>query len=987
MSEIDLFKMEAKLSKGCSLIVSLLIIFTLSFNIYAQEIAGGLYSQVGQTSQPASQVQPLFQPPHGQMPSGLNVESLTPAQSEAVQNELSKTGGQLTPEAIETLKNNPEFKDIKPEDIAKGAELLKKKEAEKGLEKKLSEEPKEVGKPEHTAEKGSLFDRYSSTDSSQSISIALKPFGYDLFDGVVLTPSPDLPVAADYMIGPGDEINILLWGRLNAHYNLSVSREGTILFPNVGALTVAGMTFEEAKKFLTKQAKNIVGAEINVTMGRLRSIQVFVLGEVKKPGAYTVSAMSTLTNALMAAGGPSRIGTLRRVELKRSNKTISILDFYDLLLQGDKSNDRRLQNGDVVFVPTVGALVGVAGNVKRPAIYELKEDSNLAEVMNLAGGIIPTAYTQQIQVERVQKNERRIVEDINAKESGTANNFKLQDADLVKVFSITDKDVNAVYLNGNVKRPGKYEIKKGMRLKDIIKDKNDLLNETYLGYALIKRVTPPIGEKKLIPVNLGNILNANKEENIELEPQDSIYVFSKWFFKDRPGVTIQGQVRKGGRFDLDKDMTVRDLVFTAGDVTKDVSFEDFELYRTNPVTKEVNIFKFNLSKAMDGDEANNVKLQDQDRVVIHSVWETTLKPVVNIAGEVNNPGELAFAVGMTIKDLVFAAGGLKESAYLDEAELASAVIKGGKSYMVNYQKIDLRKALAGDPSQNIILNPYDSLFIKKIPEWREEKFVEIKGEVVFPGRYVIKKGERLSFLIKRAGGYTDKAYVKGSIFTRESVRLLQQKQLEESIERLERQMLLASSQKIEAELSPEDAKQKQTAAEQKQALIAKLKAVKAKGRLAIDIDEKLNKFQNSPSDIALENGDVLLIPEMPSDVQVIGSVYNQTALIYRKDFTVDGYIRKVGGVTKDADTDELYVLKVDGTAISKRESESSWGLRWDPENKRFASGGFMSSRLDPGDTIVVPEKLDKIAWLKEIKDLTQILYQIAVTAGVLIRVL
>ncbi|MBM2839370.1 MAG: periplasmic protein involved in polysaccharide export, partial [Deltaproteobacteria bacterium] len=696
-----------------------------------------------------------------QVPAGMTGESLTPAQRQAVQAETSKSGGQLTPEAVEALKKGPEFKDLRPEDVAKGKELLEKKqETEKEEGKKVDEKADNKGDVQTGKEGSSLFDRYLSTSSPLVVSTKLESFGYDLFAGVDLASPKDLPVPADYMVGPGDEINILLWGRMSSQFNLTVSREGTIQFPNIGPLSVGGMTYEEVKRYLTRQAKNIVGAEINVTMGRLRSIQVFVLGETKKPGAYTVSAMSTLTNALMAAGGPTMIGSLRKVELKRSNKNIASMDFYELLLKGDKSKDLRLQNGDVIFVPTVGPIVGIAGNVKRPAVYELKDDNGLAGVLELAGGIIPTAYTQQIQVERVERYERRIVIDINDHESGAVNNFKLQDADLVKVFSIVGKDANVIYLNGNVKRPGKYEIKKGMRLKDVIKDESELLDKTYFDYALIKRLVPPTLEVKLIPFNLGSLLfKGSQEDNIVLLPQDSIFIFPNSFFKDSPTVTIHGEVRKGGGFPLEENLTIKDLVLMAGGLTKDAFYDDFEIYKTDQKTKEVTLHKFNLAKAMDGDEANNIKLNDMDRVVIHSVWENVPKQYLTVSGDVNKPGQYPYAANMTIKDLIFASGNLLESAYIENAELTSHTVKDGKLSIMSQKKIDMRRVMAADKEENLPLKPYDSLFIRRISEWKEERYVEIKGEVAFPGRYIIGKGERLSSLIERAGGFSNKAYL------------------------------------------------------------------------------------------------------------------------------------------------------------------------------------------------------------------------------------
>lgn len=898
------------------------------------------------------------------------VKNLSLEQCQALKAEMSKTGGQLTPEAVESLKKSPEFKDLRPEDVAKGKELLEKKqETEKKEEKKVDEMGGEKGVPQAGEKGSSLFDRYLSSDSPLEVSTKLESFGYDLFAGVDLASPKDLPVPADYMVGPGDEISILLWGRMSSQFNLTVSREGTIQFPNIGPLSVGGMTYEEVKRYLTRQAKNIVGAEINVTMGRLRSIQVFVLGETKKPGAYTVSAMSTLTNALMSAGGPTMIGSLRKVELKRNNKDIAAMDFYELLLKGDKSKDLRLQNGDVIFVPTVGPIVGIAGNVKRPAVYELKDDNGLAGVLELAGGIIPTAYTQQIQVERVERYERRIVIDINDKESGAVKNFKLQDADLVKVFSIVGKDANVIYLNGNVKRPGKYEIKKGMRLKDVIKDESELLDKTYFDYALIKRLVPPTLEVKLIPFNLGSLLfKGSQEDNIVLLPQDSIFIFPNSFFKDSSTVSIEGEVRKAGSFPLEENLTIKDLVLMAGGLTKDAFYDDLEIYKTDAKTKEVTLHKFNLAKAMDGDEANNIKLYDMDRVVIHSVWENVPKQYLTVSGDVNKPGQYPYAANMTIKDLIFASGNLLESAYIEDAELTSHTVKDGKLSIMSQKKIDMRRVMAADKEENLPLKPYDSLFIRRISEWKEERYVEIKGEVAFPGRYIIKKEERLSSLIERAGGFTNSAYLKGALFTRVSVKELQQRNLNDAIDRMEQQMMSQSSMGIQTALTPEDAQQQKAVAEQQKALIAKMRTAKAQGRIVIILDA-LDKFKGSIYDIEVEDGDTLTIPEKPNSIQIVGSVYNSTAFLYNPKETISDYIGKSGGPTRYAEEKDIFLLKSDGSAVARRQS----GMF------------FMSSKLDPGDTIVVPEKIERIAWMREIKDFTQILYQIAVSTAVVIK--
>ncbi|VAX31990.1 Capsular polysaccharide export system periplasmic protein KpsD [hydrothermal vent metagenome] len=983
------------------------------------------------------------------------LQRLSPAQREALEKGLGITGGTLTPEAVKTLKEMPGFKGLTPENIEEGRKLLEKK-------KTVIKERKEAGAQE-AVKKGvvgrekrarSLFDRFRTVGTYQGISTDLRPFGYEFFREASLMPRQDISVTSDYIVGPGDEIRLMLWGRINAQYALTVDREGNINIPEIGPLSVAGMRFADMKKFIVQNAEQIVGAKANVTMGDLKSIQVFVLGEVKRPGSYTLDSFSTIINAVLAAGGPTEIGSLRNIRLKRSNSTIVVMDFYDLLLKGDKFQDKVLQSGDVVFVPTVGPLVGIAGNVKRPAIYELKGKYDLQNLFELAGGIIPTAYTQQIQVERIQKNEKQVVIDIDDKDLTKSKDVILQDADLVKVFSIVEEVKNVVYLNGNVRRAGKYELKPGMRIRDLIKDENDLLKETYFNYALVKRLTPTDREEKLIPFDLGKVIfYDDAENNIELQPEDSVYIFSKWFFFEKPFVTVEGEVRnlKTGRdsgealeksaknirmklklenlkssledlkskaeelkanettdfekmklgiealelkirkeeleatktsdrvrLDLIKNFKVRDAILSAGNLTKDAYLEKGEILRRDEDGTVTRIY-FNVEKAMAEDPKENILLQAYDRIIIHSIWEEKYKQTVSIEGDVLNPGIYEFTDGMKVGDLVFAAGNVLESAYLDEVEISSQVVKGGKSVREKYRTINLKKALSGDPDNNLSLKPYDRLYIKRISEWQEELFVTITGEVRFPGKYIIKKGERLSELIERAGGYSDKAYLRGAVFMRERVRKLQQKQIDEMVGRLERELLSTGTAQIATATSPAEAKMMKLEAEQKRRFIAKLGSVKAKGRIAVQLYPP-DELKETSYDIELEDGDSLYIPTDPMTIQVIGSVYSQNAFVYKKDKReYNYYIDLAGGYTKNADRDSVYILKANGVAL--KVNSGFLGLSWNSDRFRWEAG---SGQVESGDTIVVPEKLERVAWMRGFKDITQILYQIAVSAGVVI---
>ncbi|MDD5168036.1 MAG: SLBB domain-containing protein [Syntrophales bacterium] len=1028
---------------------------------------------------------------------------MTPEQRQAVQAELVKSGGRLTPEAIEALRNRPEFKGLSPEDIAKGKRLLDQKE--KQQEKKpLSETEKETISTEEPAEK-SVFDRSRRIGKYQDIKLKLNPFGAEFFSSSAIkvsTERRDIPVPLKYVVGPGDEVKLLFWGRVNAQYNLTVDRDGKITIPQIGPLFVAGKTFEDLSKDVIKQSEQIVGANVDITLGSLKTIPIFILGDIQRPGAYTIGSSATITDALLLAGGPTGIGSMRNVQLRRKGQLVTTFDLYDLLLKGDKSKDVPLMAGDVVFVPITGPLAGIAGNVKRPAIYELRDRYDLENLINLAGGIIPIADTQQIQVERIIRGERQVVVDINDKNLDKAVGVKLQDADLVKIFSIVDKNTNAIYLNGNVKRPGMYELRPGLKISDLIKAPTDLMPETYFDYALIKRLNPPAMEPTLVPFNLGDIISKkDPKSDIELKAQDQIYIFNVWFFKDKPSIYIEGEIRgectteqsatdQGGRqertsadalanigqeraipiailggkqerasldmtalaaefknmeddlkkqgvFDvanlirdagieaqsvgrvqpeslrlirsglakagrneladrisdiesrmknacqirLIENMNVKDAILMAGGLTKDSYLERGEIIRKDD-DRNFKTLYFNVTRALAGVPVDNPPLQKDDRIIIHSIWEKVYKKNVIISGEVAKPGIYQYTDGMTVRDLVFKGGNILESAYFDEAEVSSTYAEGGKTIKNDRRVINLKKALDGDAANNIPLRPNDRLLVKPIPEWGAFKYVTLTGEFKFPGQYVIQKGERLSSVIERAGGYTSLAYLRASYFTRETVKQLQQKSIEEMAKRMERELQSEGATRVASSVSADELKSKQVELEMKQKLIETIRQLKATGRMTI-VMTHLRMLKGSAYDIELEDGDAIFLPRKNSVVNVAGAVMSESSHIYSDNLDYRDYISLAGGPSRYADEGNIFVIKVDGSARKLSRGMIGWSdrrARWE-----FAEFGQVVKEIEPGDVIVVPEKIATIAWLREIRDITQILMNTAVVAGVTIK--
>jgi protein involved in polysaccharide export with SLBB domain len=738
----------------------------------------------------------------------------------------------------------------------------------------------------------SSFESYVQEGTAAEPSDSVRQLGYDLFNSApaAFAPVETVPVGPDYMLGPGDELKVSIWGKLNAEHIVQIDRDGAVTLPLIGVMHISGLTFSEAKDALVEElGRYYMRSEVkmNLSMGRLRSIRVFVVGYAKRPGGYTLSSLSTLVNALISAGGPSKTGTMRDIQVRRAGAIAARLDMYEFLLKGDKSGDSRLMPEDVIYIPPAGPLVAMTGSVRNPAIYELKGRTTLKEIIETAGGISATGFLQRVQVERVFEHSARMILDVNLAEMEGIDDVEMMDGDAVRVFPISGLVSNQVVLKGNVLRPGTYEWKDGLGLRGIIKGYEDLLPDTYLKAAVIQRLVPPDYHREYLSVSLEALFAADAPD-VELEPHDEVAVYGRWEMED--------------------------------------------------------------------------------------------KYLVRAAGAVNRPGEYEYRPNMRLSDLLNLAGGPKRYAYLRQAEV-TRVTPSESGPVTEKILVDLDLAIRRDLAHDIALREDDYLFVRTVPEWGLYRMVSVGGEVRFPGTHTIMKGETISSLIDRAGGFTGKAYLKGAVFTRESVRALQQRQLDEAVDRLEQELLSRSAGTIESALSPDDAKQEEAAFEQRRALIVKMRSARAKGRIALRLDEP-DGFRGTASDLALEDGDSLMVPETPSQVQVIGSVFNQTAFVYSPGHGIPSYLRKAGGLTENANGDALYVLKVDGTAISR--GTGQWGVRWDPGEFRWVAGGLMAARLDPGDTIVVPEKMEKTAWMREVKDLTQILYQIAVTAGVLI---
>jgi protein involved in polysaccharide export with SLBB domain len=719
----------------------------------------------------------------------------------------------------------------------------------------------------------------------------LKPFGYDLFKDSSTTfgSATDVPVPADYVVGPGDQLNIQLFGSQNRNLRLVVGRDGRISFPEIGPINVAGRTFARAAADIEERvARQMIGVRASVAMGDTRSIRVFVMGEANRPGSYTVSGLATMTSALYASGGVKPIGSLRDIQLKRAGAVIRRLDLYDLLLRGDTSDDANLLPGDVIFIPPVSATVAVDGEVQRPAIYEIKGTTSVGDVVKLAGGLTVEADPGRAALVRVNNARRRVVVDVPL-DAGTGSGELLRSGDSLRILRLRPTLDQGVTVEGSVFRPGQLAWREGMRITDALGSVDELRPSADLNYVLIRRELPPDRRVTVMSADLGAALRSpDSAKNVELQPRDRIIVFDV----------------ESGRSQI-----------------------------INPLLEE---------------------LRRQSR--IHSPSE-----IVRIDGRIKARGDYPLEPRMRISDLLRAGGGLQDAAYGAKAELVRYRV-GDDVRQTLLIDVDLAAILKGDLAADLLLQPFDFLNVKEVPEWSEQEQVTLLGEVRFPGTYPIQRGETLRSVLDRAGGLTKLAFPEGSVFTREELQEREQEQLDRLAERLQGDLAAAALQSAAANQG-----QAGQALVVGQSLLNQLKSTKAVGRLVIDLNRVIDSPVKSASDVALREGDRLIIPKQKQEVTVIGEVQNTTSHFYRENLTRDDYIGLSGGITRKADKGRIYVVRADGSVVS---SESSG---W------FRRSGQVA--MKPGDTIVVPLDTERMPALPLWQAVTSIVYNLAIAAA------
>lgn len=659
-------------------------------------------------------------------------------------------------------------------------------------------------------------------------------FGRNIFTNSNLTfaPSTNLPTPEDYRLGPGDEVIIDIWGNNQATIRQTISPDGTINIPDIGLVSLNGMTIKQADSYMKRKLGQIYSvdgedakSEIKLTLGNIRTIQVNIMGEVAVPGTYYLSSLSNLYHALYRAGGVSSLGSLRAIQLVRNGKKIATVDVYDFILNGKSPDNITLQEGDIVVVPAFDRLVEVIGNVKRPMVYELKDGETIAELLEYAGGFAGNAYKENLRVVRQDGREYQVYT-VDAPEY---ESFVLQDGDEITVGQMLDRFANRIEIKGAVYRPGIYQLGDGVNtVSQLIAKADGLKGDAFTNRALIHREREDL-TLEVIPVDVKGVLDGS---------------------------------------------------------------------------------------------AADVVLQKNDVLYIPSIHDLNDIGNIEVEGEVARPGTFVYADNMTLEDAVMMAGGLLESASTVRIDVTRRIKDAAStSQTENIAEVftfSFKDGYVLDGEAGFILEPYDHVFVRRSPSYREQISVSIDGEVVFPGTYTLtRRTERLSDVVEKAGGLNQWAYVKGARLSR--------KMDAEERARLKSTIEVMDSAKDSIELS--------------------MLNMGERYYVGIDLEAALNN-PGSDADLVLREGDVIVVPQYNNTVKISGNVLYPNTVTYRPNMTVKDYVIQAGGYGFRSKKNKAYIVYMNGTVTRARR--------------------MSSNVVEPGCEIVVPKKRERNGALQEV---------------------
>jgi protein involved in polysaccharide export with SLBB domain len=769
------------------------------------------------------------------------------------------------------------------------------------------------------------FERFVEDATGRPLPV----YGRQLFDQIPTTFAPieHVPVPADYVLGPGDELLIRVWGKINLDSRVTVDRNGQIFLPKVGTLTVAGLHYAQVEAYLHSAISALFkDFELNVTLGQLRSIQIFILGSARQPGGYTVSSLSTLVDALFASGGPSATGSMRRIQLRRGGQTLPEFDLYDLIQKGDKSHDVQLLPGDVIYFPPIGAQVAISGDINEPGIYELKGTTTVGVALEGAGGITSLANAERVLLERIENHSSREVAEFALDTAGQGR--LLRDGDLLRVFPLSPKFDNAVTLRGNVAQPGLYAWKDGMRVSDLIPSRDFLITRDYWNREnhIVPRISShPFGDPR--------IDQYRDQQNGQPRDQRANRYGNQRTDQYGNFATDQYGNQRTDRYDIAQtDPYGIQRTDQYGDAQADPYGNGnprSDIYG-NTQTGQPGILRTNPSGNQSSDQSANSRT-----------------PIIDTIGK--NSAEINWEYALIER--------------LDERDLSTRLIP-----------FNLGGAIGNATSpDNQLLKSGDVVTIfsradLELPMEKHSTLIQVGGEVNAPGVYRVNPGETLRDVVKQAGGLTSHSYLYASILTRVSARKAQEKQLQQSTEQMQRE--LTSKFANSTPQAGQTGADQQAQLAMQQAALAKLASIKPIGRVVLDMKPGAATMEDIPN-FPLEDGDAFYIPPRLSTVQVAGAVYNTNAFRHQPGKRLVAYLNDAGGATREADQKRIFVIRADGTVISRQS-----------KNNHF-SGDFVKLRLLPGDAIIVPEKIRVSNGVQKFANYAQIISGFAMTGAVL----
>ena len=785
------------------------------------------------------------------------------------------------------------------------------------------------------------FQKFIASTTSQVLPI----YGANLFRRVPSTFAPlnMTPVPSDYVIGPGDELRIRVWGQVSFQANLQVDRAGDVYLPQVGPVHVAGMPFSDMDGHL-RQAIGRVYRNFDLTadIGQIRAIQVYVAGQARRPGVYTVSSLSTLVDAVFASGGPSIQGSMRHIQLRRGSDVVTDFDLYGLLVRGDKSKDVKLLPGDVIFIPAVGPEVAITGSVRTPAIYELREGEALDGLIADAGGVSAVAAEARISIERISDHHDRFAMEVAYDSNGLKTT--LADGDLVHVYSIVPRYQKTVTLRGNIANPGRFAWHPGMRVSELIPDKDSLITRNY--WWKRAQLGLPAPEFEPVPYfsNMRQPIDGNP---VTLRPPSqggtngsNGYGYGQqgqYGSQQNPyGNANANGTNNNGNLRNNQDGSAQDQMGQYPDGSQQGQYG---------------------SQAGQYGSQQNQQLNAQQRGSNSSL----------AAQQSNNSNGPAPAQRTEVRKLA------------PEIDWDYAVIQRQdtdtlKTTLISF---DLGKlVLQHDSSQDMELQAGDvvSIFSEadiRVPIAEQTKLVTLSGEFVHSGVYSVQPGETFHHLVQRAGGFTPNAYLYGSEYTRESTRAMQQARIDEYVQNLSME-IQRSNMAIAASGtgSPQDAAADLSAQTNEQNLLTNLRQIRATGRIVLTFVPTSSGTANLP-DISMEDGDHFSVPSVPATVNVVGAVYDQNSFLYATGRRVGEYLGLAGGPNRDADFKHSFLIRADGEVVSSDLGKGLWAEK------------FKNVRVYPGDTIVVPEKTYKPGTLRTVLAYSQLFSSLALGAAAL----